>query len=175
MNLKKVAVSLSVLSISGAYADLGDKLEREWKESTGISKLYGGFSNTTTNIGLSHERRKGSLGVDALVFTSGDNGEEGAGQKDAQLLVGSSLIHHLRDQSNADVYLGTGLAIMHHKDVGSSEDDKTTFGPLFRLGSSYYLNNDWSVGMEYLTALNWSNDDTASENTYGFLTLGHTY
>jgi opacity protein-like surface antigen len=156
-------------------ADLGDKIERNWDNSTGISKVYGGFSNTTFNVGVSHERRKGSLGVDALVMSSGDNGASGPGQKDRQLLVGSSLIHHLEDNSNADVYLGTGLAIMRHEDAGETDDDETTFGPLFRIGSSYYLNNDWSVGLEYMTALNWSNDDLASENTYGFVTLGYTY
>ncbi len=170
------ATLLSTALISGAaMADLEEKIERNWENSTGISKLYGGFSNTTFNGGVSHERRKGSLGVDALVMSSGDNGADGLGQKDRQLLVGSSLIHHLEDNSNADVYLGTGLAIMRHEDAGDTDDDETTFGPLFRIGSSYYLNRDWSVGLEYMTALNWSNDDLAGENAYGFLTLGYTY
>jgi hypothetical protein len=175
MNLFKVTLLSTALVSSAAMADLGDKIERNWENSTGISKLYGGFSNTTFNVGVSHERRKGSLGVDALVMSSGDNGSTGAGGKDRQLLVGSSLVHHLEDNSNADVYLGTGLAIMRHEDAGTSDDTETTFGPLFRIGSSYYLNKDWSLGLEYMTALNWSNDDLAGENTYGFVTFGYTY
>lgn len=176
--MKKItAVSLSLCFTQFGFAEdtMMEKTKRAWNESVGISKIYGGFSNTTSNIGLSHERRKGALGVDAILLSSGDNGEEGPGQKDRQLLLGSSLVHHLEDHSNADVYLGTGFAIMNHADVGDSDEEKTTFGPLFRIGSSYYMNRDWSLGLEYLTAINWSNDDLAGQNNYGFLTLGYTY
>jgi hypothetical protein len=176
MKILKATLLSTALISSTAMADLGDKIERNWENSTGISKLYGGFSNTTFNVGVSHERRQGSLGVDALVMSSGDNGKTGtAGEKNRQLMVASSLVHHLEDNSNADVYLGTGIAAIRHEDVGTSDDTETTFGPLFRIGSSYYLNRDWSVGLEYMTALNWSNDDLASENAYGFVTLGYTY
>jgi len=177
MKLNKILkLGVSTFAVAGlASADLGDKLERNWDNSTGISKIYGGFSNTTFNIGVSHERRKGSLGVDAMVLSSGDNGQDGQGKKDRQTLLSTSLIHHLEDNSNADVYLGTGMAVMRHEDVEPDNEDKTTLGPVFRIGSSYYFNNDWSVGLEYLTALNWSNDELPSENTYGFLTVGYTY
>lgn len=171
MTILKSVLTIVLLSAFSATASI----ERQWDNSTGISKLYGGFSNTTFNVGASHERRKGALGIDALVFSSGDNGSDNAGRKDAQLLVGSSLIHHLEDNSNADVYLGTGIAAIYHRDVEPDEVDKTTFGPLFRIGSSYYFNKDWSLGLEYLTALNWSNDDLASQNAYGFVTFGYTY
>lgn len=173
------AVTLSLLSIAPfAYSQentikkVADKLD----ETVGITKLHSGFSNTTFNIGLSHERRDGSVGLEGLLMSSGDNGEEdGYGKKDAQLLAGASFIHHLRDDSPADVYLGTGLTVMHHSDVGETDDDKTTFGPLFQIGADYEFVPRWSVGLKYLTALNWSNDDLAGENTYGFVTLGYQY
>lgn len=175
MKYTKALTILSLVSVP-ALADTAMEDTKEFFKTTkGISKVYAGFSNTTSNIGVSHERRKGSLGVDALVLSSGDNGSDGPGQKDRQLLVSSSLIHHLRDNSNADVFLGTGIAAMKHSDVSGTDDDKTTLGPLFRVGSSYYFDRKWSLGLEYMTALNWSNDDLASENTYGHLSLGYTY
>lgn len=174
MNLLK-GTALSLLMSSMAFAGLGDKLERNWEKSTGISKVYGGFSSETTNFGLSHERRQGSLGWDALAIHSSDNGETGLAKKDAQTLFGTSLIHHLEDNSNADVYLGTGIAAIMHYDINNTDEDETSFGPLFRIGSSYYFNNDWSLGLEYLAAMNWSNNELAAETTFGFLTLGYTY
>lgn len=175
MKFIKTTAILCLITATTAFGGLEEKLKRNWDNSTGIAKLFAGFSNTTPNLGVSYERRQGSLGVDALLFSSGDNASTNAGQKNGQLLFGSSIIHHLRDQSKADVYFGTGLAIMHHEDIGNTDESKTTFGPLFRIGSSYYLNEVWSLGLEYLTALNWSNDDLAGENTYGFVTLGYTY
>ena len=64
---------------------------------------------------------------------------------------------------------------MHHSDLGDTDDDKTTFGPLFQIGADYEFIPRWSLGLEYLTALNWSNDDLAGENSYGFVTLGYQY
>ena len=173
-NSKNVLLAL-LLTTGAAHADLGDKLERTWEESTGISKVYGGFTSEATNFALSHERREGALGVDVLLMQTGDNGENAVGQADEKTMLGASLIHHLQDNSRADVYLGTGIAATYQEDINSTDQDETTYGPLFRIGSSYYLNNEWSVGLEYMAALNWTSDKLPSESTYGFLTLGYTY
>lgn len=175
MKFLKLLTVLSLIVSTTAFADLERKLKRNWKESTGTSKLYGGGANTAFNIGVSHERRKGSLGIDGLLLLSGENDSDDAGAKDAQILIGTSLVHHLVDNSNADVYLGTGFAAIQHQETSATDDDETTFGALFRIGSSYYVNEDWSIGLEYLTALNWSSDDLPAEHSFGFITLGYTY
>ena len=79
------------------------------------------------------------------------------------------------DAANADVFFGTGLAAILHDDVRGTTENDTTFGPMFKVGSSYYLNNDWSIGLEYIVAMNWTDDSLASQNNYGFVTLGFTY
>lgn len=175
INKKLSTWALSIALSTTVSADLGDKIERNWDKSTGTSKVYTGANNTSFDIGLSHERRKGSIGVDALAFYSSENDTAGAGQHDSQTLLGSSLLYHLHDDSSADVFLGTGLAVVMHDDVNGTTENDTTFGPLFRIGSSYYLNRDWSVGLEYLVAMNWTDDSLTSQSNYGFLSLGYTY
>lgn len=181
LKFKGILLTIAVTLSASVWADDGitEKVKRNWEESTGISKLYFGHSNTTPNIGVSHERRQGALGIDALIMSSGDNGEEDTpkANKERQILLGTSLIHHLQDNSDADVYFGSGIAAIQHidVDVDGDEEDVTSFGPLFRLGTSYYLNHNWSVGLEYMTALNWTSDDVQREDAYGFFTLGYTY
>src|SRR5690606_30697019 len=149
-----------------------------WNESTGISKLYVGFTNDATNFALSHERRQKAMGWDVLALYSSDNGDNNTiAQKDEQAMLGTSLIYHLQDNGPADVYFGTGVQIMQHSDVmiDGDKNDETTFGPLFKIGSSYYFNNMWSLGLEYMVAQNWNNDDVSAEQSFGFLNLGYTY
>ena len=178
---KMKTVALGLVSAFGlsAHADLGDRLERKWDETTGLSKVYFGHTNESVNLGLSHERRKGALGIEGMFMTSSDNGESNTdvAYKDGQTLIGASLIHHLEDNSNADVFLGTGVAYIRHEDVNveGDEEDVNSIGPMFKIGSNYYLNEDWSLGLEYIAAMNWSSDDVAAEASYGFLTLGYTY
>ena len=176
--IKKTKAALTtsfVLLSASSFADLGDKLERSWDKSTGISKVYLGANNTSLDFGLSHERRKGNVGIDAMAIYSTGNDNAGTMQVDSQTLLGSSVIYHLEDNSNADVFFGTGLAAILHDDVKGTTENDTTFGPMFKVGSSYYLNNDWSVGLEYIVALNWTDDSLASQNNFGLLSLGYTY
>ncbi len=171
----KTATALTLLATSSVYADIGDKLERSWDETTGISKLYLGANNTSVDGGISHERRKGNVGFDAMAIYSAGNDTAGSLQADSQTLLGTSIMYHLEDNSNADVFFGTGLAAILHDDVRGTTENDTTFGPMFKVGSSYYLNNDWSIGLEYIVAMNWTDDSLASQNNYGFVTLGFTY
>lgn len=176
--LKKTTLTLTTalaLSSSSAFADLGDKLDRNWDKSTGISKLYLGANNTSVDFGLSHERRKGNIGLDFMAFYSAGNDSANSVQSDSQTLVSSSFMYHVEDLSNADVFLGTGLAATFHDDVRGTGENDTTFGPMFKIGSSYYLNSDWSVGLEYIIAQNWTDDSLSSQNTYGLFSLGYTY
>ena len=174
--MKYLLTSLSLLALTAnyAFADLEKTLKRNWKESTGTSKIYAGFNNSTLDIGLSHERRKGSIGVDTTLFLSTEN-DSATSSSDTQFLLAPSLIYHLNDGSNADVYAGTGLAVAYNDDVGTSSDSETTFGPLFKVGSSYYFNEDWSLGLEYMVYLNWTDDSLSSQFNYGLLNLGYTY
>ncbi|MBD65920.1 MAG: hypothetical protein CME62_11980 [Halobacteriovoraceae bacterium] len=177
-NFKNVLLAALIATSFSATADLGDKLKRNWEETTGISKLYFGHSNETLNVGVSHERRKGSLGWDVMLLSSGDNGEEDSiARKDRQQIISTSLVHHLRDGSNADVFLATGAAAIRHVDVeiDDDEEDVTSFGPTFKIGSNYYFNSDWSAGLEYMTFLNWTSDDVQREDAFGFLSIGYTY
>ena len=178
LNMKTIAVGAALTMSATAFADLGDRLERKWDETTGLSKIYLGHTNQATNLGISHERRKGALGIEGMIFASSDNGEdESIASKDRQETLALGLMHHLEDNSNADVFLGTGLAYTRHEDVvvDGDEEDVNSFGPMFKVGSNYYLNNDWSLGLEYMVTMNWTSDDVAAQQSYGFLTLGYTY
>lgn len=176
--MKFKLLALAGLMASSVTFAQDNALKRNWEESTGISKIYMGFTNDAMNFGLSHERRKGALGWDLLGVYSSDNGDNNTiAQKNEQLMIGSAMIFHLQDNSPADVYFGTGVQVMQHSDVTISgeESDETSFGPLFKIGSSYYFNNDWSLGLEYMIAQNWHNDDVPAQQSYGFLNLGYTY
>lgn len=177
--LKTLALGVALTTGFSAQADLGDKLERNWEESTGLSKVYFGHTNESVNLGVSHERRKGAIGIEGMIMSSSDNGKDfdELGYKSEQTLLGLSLMHHLEDNSNADVFLGTGISYIRHEDVNvdGDEEDVNSIGPMFKIGSNYYLNEDWSIGLEYIAAMNWSSDEVASEASYGFLTLGYTY
>ena len=180
LKMKTVAISAVLTLSASAFAGLGDKLERKWDESTGISRIYLGHSNEASNLGMSHERREGALGIEGMLMIAADNGDPDTPEanKYGQTLFGVSLIHHLQDNSNADVYFGTGFSYIRHEDVEDSdgdEDDVNSFGPMFKIGSNYYINNDWSLGLEYITAMNWSSDEVAAQSNYGFVTLGYTY
>lgn len=177
---KTILIGTALTFSISSWADLRDKLERNWDESTGISKLYYGHTNEANNLGLSHERRQGALGIELMALASSDNGTEDneLAKKQRQTLLGASLMHHLHDDSMADVFLGTGFAVIRHEDVSvetDKEEDVTSFGPMFKIGSNYYLNSDWSIGLEYVAAMNWSSDEVAAEQSFGFLTLGFTY
>lgn len=181
LKMKTIAIGAALTMSATAFAGLGDKLERKWEESTGLSKLFLGHTNKATNLGISHERRQGALGIEAMIFASSDNGgnedNNNSGNKDRQETLSLGLMHHLEDNSNADVFLGTGLAYTRHEDVtvDGDEEDVNSFGPMFKIGSNYYLNNDWSLGLEYMVTMNWNSDDVASQQSYGFATLGYTY
>lgn len=175
--LKNVGALLTMLTLGYApFVGAQDNvIKRNWEESTGISKVYFGYTGTTPDVGISHERRKGAMGWDAMLLFSGDD-DDGAEVRDEQYHLSTSLLYHLQDNSRGDIYVGTGLAVVMHNDTGVNNDDtELGIGPNFKMGASYYLTEEWSLGLEYHNVFNWTNDMLAGNQTYGLLNLGYTY
>ncbi len=177
MNLKNVMMLLTIVGIfSLTLVSAQDSvIERKWDESTGISKVYFGYTGTTPDVGVSHERRLKNLGWDVLALFSADD-DDGVEVRDEQYHLSSSLIYHVVDKSAGDVYVGTGLSAVLHNDTGVRNDDtEFAMGPLVKVGASYYFNNKWSLGLEYLNVFNWTNDMLRGSQEYALVNLGLTY
>lgn len=175
--LKNVGVifSLFTLTLMGAASAQDNAIARNWKESSGISKVYFGYTGATPDVAISHERRRGAMGWDVMALFSGDD-DDGIEMRDEQYHLSTALLYHLQDNSMGDVYVGTGIAAVLHNDTGVNNDDtEFAIGPNFKVGASYYLNANWSLGLEYQNVFNWTNDMVAGNQNYGLLNLGYTF
>ena len=179
MTLKNLMILLTFIGIfSLTYAqaeDASSVISRKWDQSTGISKVYFGYTGATADVGLSHERRLKNIGWDVLALFSADD-NDGIEVRDEQYHLSSSLVYHVVDNSAGDVYVGTGLAAVLHNDTGVRNDGtEFALGPTIKLGGDYYFNNNWSLGLEYLSVFNWTNDMLAGNQDYALLNVGYTY
>lgn len=100
MNLKNVMMLLTIVGIfSLTMVQAQDNvIERKWDESTGISKIYFGYTGATADVALSHERRLGNLGWDVLGLFSADD-DDGIERRNEQFHLSSSLLYHVVDKS----------------------------------------------------------------------------
>ena len=80
--LKNVGVLLTMLTLGYApFVGAQDNvIKRNWEQSTGISKLFLGYTGATPDVGISHERRKGAMGWDLMALFSGDD-DDGVGRR----------------------------------------------------------------------------------------------
>lgn len=153
------------------------EFKSNWREGTSTVRGLFGFNRGELDFGVDYERRMGVMGLGGFVLMSGEN-DGVAPQKPAQLVVGVNTPLHLIDRSPFDVYIAPGITYVRNDDVDAvgatpAVEGEDSFGPSMRLGMIYTINETWGVGLDFVRATNWSNEDAASD--YDFANLAVSY
>ncbi len=176
-----IVLAAAMLTAGIAHAESIRENAREmrnnWREGTSTVRGLVGFNRGELDLGLDYERRMGTMGFGGFALMSGEN-DHTTPQKPGQLVVGINTPVHLIVHSPFDVYLAPGIAYIKNDDVKAvglqpAVDSESSFGPSMRVGMLYAVNETWAVGLDFIRATNWSNDDAASD--YDFANIGIAY
>lgn len=168
--MKRTLCVLAVIFCTSATFAQG--MADKWRDGTNSWRGLIGSSQGGLNIGIDYERRMGNAGLGAYLINSDDN-DAGKGE---QMFLGVQSVIHVLDRTAFDVYLAPGLSVVMHDDGGTtSGDNETTFGPSLRIGTIYYCNPHWGIGLDWLKTTNWFSDDAGYQQELANVAVSYTY
>lgn len=172
---KALVVSLITAISFGAFAQgaTSEDINQE------LRLLVGG-KGLATDIGLEYADRDGV--VSKLFFAQlgkkRDTAEGTFGTNPEQWLLGAGYAVHLRDSSDLDIYIAPSIAVIHQKEVPSTNgelDDVLTAGPALKIGTLYTIQRHFTIGAEFVMLNNWFSDKIAPSQTYGNAIIGYKF
>lgn len=172
--MKRLLCTAAVTLI--ASASWAQNMADSWRNGTNTFRFLGSASQGSTNLGLDYERRMGAAGLGVYVIHADENDDANVLSAEKTFL-GLQAPIHLIDQSPWDLYIAPGVAAIMYEDAptGGTGEDETTVNASLRIGSAWYFNNTWALGLDWLHTTNWFSKDVAAHEEMTNITVSYTY
>ncbi len=139
----------------------------EWSQEQSVTGNLG-FTNSAINIGATYEKNIDNVGMGGYFFLQTDKEKNGTKIVRQTTSLGGIIKLHLMNNSKFDAYLAPGFGIHMFKDVDDNgkKSDKTTFGPMAKIGGMLKITPTVAGGIERSAFANWFDENSPSSVEY---------
>ncbi|MBC7370076.1 MAG: hypothetical protein H7326_00835 [Bdellovibrionaceae bacterium] len=180
--MKKLFAMLAAVSFVATAHAQSESYTQRLKDGSDTVRLLLGSSQGSSNVGVDYERRAGLSGLGAFILQTGKRSTSTVmvNARPETWTLGLTAPLHLVDHSNFDVYIAPALTILGARDVSinattGENKDVVTVGPALKIGTMYYVNSKWSVGLDFMTLTNWFSDRVSGQQDYANVGIGYTF
>jgi len=136
-----------------------------------------GFTQSAVNFGVNYENRmESAFGLGGFFHFSSEKKENAA--KNQTMAFGAMAPVHMLDNSKIDAYVAPGFAVLMIKGYTGatySNDDQTTFGPIWKMGVLFKMSANVKVGLEQTELINWFTDKAGPHASYTNAALNFSF